>query len=93
MAPGYDLPGNRTYRQNVLYGGLSEAYTYDGLGRLVGMKRGHLTFGSDAMVRRCLRKHVSSTVVQSRKCFREPRGSMAPGFLHFKIALPEEGQL
>jgi hypothetical protein len=32
-----------------------------------------------AMLPRCSRKHVPSTVVQGRTCFPEQRGSMAPG--------------
>ena len=46
---GYDLAGNRLYRENTLTSGMDELYSYDAMNQLVNFQRGDLNVGKTAL--------------------------------------------
>ena len=46
---GYDLAGNRLYRENTLTSGMDELYSYDAMNQLVNFQRGDLNVGKTAI--------------------------------------------
>jgi YD repeat-containing protein len=47
---GYDLDGNRTYRDNLVNTAFGELYTYDNLGQITSFKRGTLNGAKNGIV-------------------------------------------